>query len=74
VATELSIKVTQQNAANLRFVIHNSAGQKVYAQSAAQPANTYREYKIPFNRLSRGIYFVSVYENDNKIVSKKILH
>ena len=74
VATELSIKVTQQNAANLRFVIHNSAGQKVYAQSAAQPANTYREYKIPFNRLSRGIYFVSVYENDNKIVSKKILY
>ncbi len=74
VATQLSIKVTQQNAANLRFVIHNSAGQKVYAQSAAQPANTYREYKIPFNRLSRGIYFVSVYENDNKIVSKKILY
>ncbi|MBK8774073.1 MAG: S8 family peptidase [Chitinophagaceae bacterium] len=74
VATDLSIKVTQLNAVKLQFVLHNSAGQNVYTQTVSQAANTFMEYKIPFNRLSRGIYFVSVFKNDKKILSKKILY
>ncbi|MBP6370946.1 MAG: T9SS type A sorting domain-containing protein, partial [Ferruginibacter sp.] len=74
VATDLSIKVTQLNAAKLQFVLHNSAGQNVYTQTVSQAANTFMEYNIPFNRLSRGIYFVSVFKNDKKILSKKILY
>lgn len=74
VQTELSIKVTQINAATLQFVIHNSSGQKIFAQSQTQAANTFKEYKIPFTRMSKGVYVVTVYENGNKKLTQKILH
>ncbi len=69
----LSVLVVRNSAAKVGLLIHNSAGQQVYNYSNQQSAGG-QTYTIPMKKFSKGIYYVTVRLNDEKIVLKKILH
>jgi hypothetical protein len=46
-------------------VIYNSLGQKVYTDSFNHLAGI-ATHDINLNQLSRGVYFITIYTNDNK--------
>jgi serine protease AprX len=56
----------------LKLIIQNSIGQRVYANSYDQsPGISYKNFYL--TNLSRGIYFISVFRDGKKIMTKKIL-
>ena len=65
--------VTLKNAAKVTITISNTAGQKIYSSSTNQPAGT-QIYNIPFGAYAKGVYYVTVFLDDKKIVTKKIVH
>ena len=54
------------------IVIYNSLGQKVYTDSFNHLAGI-ATHGINLNQLSKGVYYVTVYTNDNKEITKKII-
>ena len=58
-------------AAKINIVIQNSLGQKVY-RDEFQQAPGEQVKTIPMARMSRGGYFVTVYIDNKKAVTKKI--
>ena len=54
------------------IVIHNTSGQKVYTESFNHLAGI-ATHDINLNHLSRGVYYITVYTNDNKELTKKII-
>lgn len=68
----LNISISWLTAANVRIVIQNALGQKVYADNFDQAAGT-QVKKINMNRMSKGVYFVSVYMDNKKVITRKIV-
>lgn len=68
----LSPVITLKNAGNVIVIISNTAGQKIYSSSTNQPAGT-QIYNIPFGAYARGVYYVTVFVDEKKMVTKKIL-
>ncbi len=54
------------------IVIYNSLGQKVYSDAFNHLAGI-ATHDINLNHLSRGVYYVTVYTNDKKEITKKII-
>jgi len=69
---QLTATIVKKNASKIEILIHNTAGQKIYSVIKQQLPGT-QQYKLPIKQLSAGIYYVSVYVNDNKEVVKKIM-
>ena len=68
----LILLFTRIKNSKIRTVIHNAAGQKVYDDSFDEPAG--RTIKsIPMQNMSRGIYFVTVYIDNRKEATQKIM-
>ena len=72
VSTDLKIEITRATDARINIVIQNTLGQKVYSNSFQQAAGT-QEQIIPMKRMSRGTYFVTVYVDNKKAVTEKII-
>ena len=71
VQEDLTIKIGRMTAAKINIVIQNSLGQKVY-RDEFQQAPGEQVKTIPMARMSRGGYFVTVYIDNKKAVTKKI--
>ena len=72
VSDQLSVNVTRIAASKIEIILQNAAGQRVYSSSYQQQAGNLVK-KINMNGYSRGIYFVTVFANNEKLVTKKIL-
>ena len=72
VPEDLSIKIERVTAAKINIVIQNALGQKIYSDEFQQAAGL-QVKTIPMNRMSKGGYFVTVYIDNEKAVTKKIL-
>jgi hypothetical protein len=68
----LYINLERTADTKVELIIHNSLGQKVYTDSFNHLAGI-ATHEINLNQLSRGVYFVTVYANDNKEITKKII-
>ncbi len=71
VKDNLNITVTRLTPAKVEIVVQNSAGQKVYSAGLQQSAGTMIKM-IPMQRMSKGLYFVTVYIDNKKTVTEKI--
>lgn len=72
VTDKLIVNVVRINAVKTEVVVHTTTGQKIYSISNNQPAGG-STYTIPMKEMSRGAYFVSVFIDGKKEVTKKIL-
>ncbi len=72
VTENLFITVTRNNTVSAAIEMYNSTGQKVYGLPD-QLVNGTETFTIPVNQLSRGVYFVSVFINDKKSTTKKVI-
>jgi serine protease AprX len=72
VSDKLTVSVIRQAAVNILLVLQNTAGQQIYTLRAQQAAGG-GLYKVPMKDLPRGVYYISVYVNDKKEVTKKIV-
>ncbi len=72
VSDKLTVKIVKNNAAKVSIVVHTASGQKIYTVINQQAAGT-QTYTIPMKEMSRGAYFVSVFIDDKKEITKKIL-
>jgi len=71
VTDRLSILIARNSIARATIIIHNGSGQKIY--SITQVVRGEQIVSIPMKQVSRGIYFVTIYVNGNKAVTKKII-
>ena len=72
VTDHLNISIARLSIANAGIVIQNAAGQKIYTTSFALKIGANIK-TIPVQQLSKGIYFVSVFIDNKKGLTKKIL-
>jgi hypothetical protein len=68
----LNIRISRTSAAKVGIVVFNAAGQKVYANQYLQPGGT-QNIRVPMQQMQSGAYFVSVYLDDQKAVTKKVI-
>ena len=72
VSDKLTIKIIKIKAAKITVNIHTSLGQKIYTFTNQQAAGG-QTYTIPFKEMNRGMYTVTVFVDDKKEVTKKIV-
>ena len=72
VSTDLKIEITRVTDARINIVIQNTLGQKVYSNGFQQATGT-QEQIISMKHLSRGAYFITVYIDNKKTVTEKII-
>ena len=72
VTDNLFVTIVQNNAVTAAIEIFNSSGQKVYSLTN-QSVNGTKTFAIPVKQLNRGIYFVSVFINNKKATTKKVI-
>ena len=72
VLEDLSIIISRITDAKINIVIQNTLGQKVYS-NAFQQTTGVQVQTIPMKQMSRGAYFVTVYVDNKKSVTQKIL-
>ena len=68
----LYINLERTADTKVELIIHNSVGQKVYTD-AFNHLTGIASHEINLNQLSRGMYFVTVYLNGKKEITKKII-
>ena len=68
----LYVSIARITAAKVDIIIQNVAGQKVYATGFQQAVGTNIK-TIPMQQLNKGIYFVTVFIDNKKVITKKIL-
>jgi serine protease AprX len=72
VSDKLTVSVIRQAAANVLLVLQNTAGQQLYTLRVQQAAGG-AVHKVPMKDLPHGVYYISVFVNDKKEVTKKIV-
>ncbi|MEP6675216.1 MAG: S8 family serine peptidase [Ferruginibacter sp.] len=72
VKDNLFINIVRNNAVSVKIVLNTTAGQKIYSLENQQPAGT-QIYTIPVKGLARAVYYITVFINDKKEVTKKLL-
>ena len=72
VTDNLTVTVIRNYPSNVDIVIYNTKGQKIYTSENQQTAGV-QAYTIPFEQESAGVYFVSVFINNNKEFTKTIV-
>ncbi len=71
VTNQLTVLIARNNPVKATVNIHSMAGQKVYGNT--QQVSGAQTITIPMKQMSRGVYFVTVFLNDKKVVVKKIV-
>ena len=72
VSEELNVNIERATAAKISISIQNALGQIVYQDEFQQPTGIQTK-KIPMNRFSNGVYFVKIFIDNKKALTKKIL-
>ncbi len=72
VSGNLNITIGRTDNVKVQIIMSNAAGQRVYSNSFEQAAGLQTKL-IPMQAMSKGVYFVSVYINNKKELTKKIL-
>ena len=72
VSTILKVEISRATDAKINIVIQNALGQKVYSNNFMQVVGTQTQ-EIHMERMSGGAYFVTVYIDNKKEVTKKII-
>ncbi len=72
VSDELNIIISRITGTKINIVIQNTLGQKVFGKEYFQDAGVQTQ-KIPMKGMSRAAYFVTVYVDNKKAVTKKII-
>lgn len=73
VYTNLNIRIERISAAKATVILMNSAGQKVYNSNNFDLIAGVQSKIIPMQNLSKGVYFVAVYIDNKKAITKKII-
>ncbi len=69
---DLNIVMSRIAATGMSINIQNAAGQRVYKEDFQQPAGT-RIKTLALNNLSKGVYFITVYANNEKWITRKFI-
>lgn len=72
VSSNAFITVSRAAASKIRIIMLNSAGQRVYANTYQQAAGT-QINTIDMQGMAGGVYFISVFADDKKITTKRIV-
>ncbi len=72
VSADLNISIGRITSAKITIMMQNELGQRVYNNTFQQPTGS-EVHKIPMKHMSRGVYFVIVYIDNKKAVTKKII-
>ena len=72
VADNLFVAITRNTPVNAAIEMYAADGGKVYSLSN-QSVNGLQTFTIPVKQLSSGVYFVTVFINDKKTTTKKII-
>lgn len=72
VTDKLTVSIIRIAAVSASIVITNAAGQRVYTKNNQQIAGG-QTYTIPMKAMASGVYYVTVWVNDKKEVTKKII-
>ncbi|UAY51721.1 S8/S53 family peptidase [Ferruginibacter albus] len=70
---DLKVFISQKNASNIQITVCNSAGQLIYTYNENQPKGS-KIYTIPFQKLNSGVYFVTLYADNKKKITKQVIH
>ncbi|MEJ7588769.1 MAG: S8 family serine peptidase [Ferruginibacter sp.] len=70
VKDDLTVLVTGNSPLKTTVKVFSITGQQVYTRT--QEVNGVQQINVPMKKLSRGLYFVSVFINDKKAVVKKV--
>lgn len=70
--SDITVRIIRIAAEEVRIVLHNTVGQQIYTRKAQQPAGG-DTYKIPMQALAKGVYYVSIYINGEKVETKKVV-
>ncbi len=72
VSERVSVVIKRNSSLNAAIEMYSSNGQKVYGL-ANQMVTGSREFFIPVKKFNPGIYFISVYIDNKKAITKKII-
>ncbi len=72
VADQLKVQVVRINATKVCIEVHNVLGQKIYTYNGQQVSGS-STYFIPFRERSKSLYTVTVYLDDKKVLTRKIV-
>lgn len=72
VTDKLTVKIVKTNAAKITIVVNTEMGQKIYSMTNQQVAGS-QSYFVPFREMSKGMYTVTVYVDDKKELTRKII-
>lgn len=72
VSDNLFVNVIRNNPVSVKIVLHTVNGQKMYELNNQQVAGG-QVYTIPMKPLSKAVYYVTVFINDEKAITKKVL-
>ncbi len=72
VINNLSVFIARNNTVKASIELYSVSGQKVYSLQN-QTVNGIQTFFIPVKQLSAGVYFVAVFVNDKKVITKKII-
>ncbi len=72
VFVDLNVIVTRITDAKYDIIVHTVRGQNVHKLSGSQPAGR-GNISIPMSHLSSGVYYVTVYIDSKKTITKKVL-
>ena len=72
VINNITIFITRKKDVILDFVFENSLGQKIKTITFNHAAGS-KEYMIPLNRFSKGVYFLKIHADKEKIVTRKFI-
>jgi hypothetical protein len=68
----LTVNIVRNTAVDVKIIVYTTAGQKIYTILNQQPSGG-QLYNIPVSALSAGVYEVTVYINNKKELTKKIV-
>ncbi len=68
----LKVAIQRINAVNIAITLQNTAGQQLYNFKTQQPAGG-GIYQVPMKQLAAGVYYISVFIDNKKIITKKIV-
>lgn len=72
VTDKLFVTITKNNTVNMAIEVYNLNGQKVYSLNNQAVSGTQR-FTIPVKELQAGLYLITVFINDKKEYTKKVL-
>lgn len=70
---ELNVIVSRLTDARLTILLQNELGQRMYKKEWNQSAGTYTQ-TVPMKQMAKGVYVVTVYVDNKKEITRKIIH